>query len=67
LSERSSQRVPAVRIHGECTRCGNAAHSDGENAGHIAPGALEQDRGVGGRSPNEQALKVRLRELLGSG
>jgi hypothetical protein len=29
------RRIPAMRIHGECARPGNAAHGHGENAGQL--------------------------------
>jgi hypothetical protein len=44
-------------FHGECARTGKTAHHHGENAGHVARGSPQQDRGVAGdrRAESERA------------
>jgi hypothetical protein len=63
------QRIPAVRIHGGIAGPGNSAHRRGAGAGHIVRvrvSKVEAWLQSGGRNWNEQALKVRLTELLGA-
>ena len=58
-----------MRIHGGCAGPGNSAHRRGADAGHIVRvrvSKVEAWLQSGGRNPNEQALKVRLREWLGA-
>ena len=57
-----------MRIHRSCARPGNAPHvtvKTPATSHEVRVSKIETWLHSNGKSPNEQALKIRLRELLG--